>query len=81
MWNFRLVEVNDGHGNKTIGVHEVYYDEENKPQSMTQNPVKLTSCAFEEEDDAESVIRDLEMITKDIKYDKRILKYPEDFNI
>lgn len=39
-WNYRIVQYRDGGG---YGLHEVYYDDEGQPWSMTKNPVSF-SC-------------------------------------
>lgn len=41
-WNYRIVQYEDGSG---FGLHEVYYDEQGHPTSMTQRP-----CSFFSED-------------------------------
>jgi len=74
IWNFRLVKVEDG----TIGVHEVYYDENGKPSSMTE---KVYTLYYEEFEDYEDLKGDLELIIEHLDYDHSILEYPKDFNI
>lgn len=72
VWNYRLVKkAEDG----CIGVHEVYYDENDKPAYMTQDVYTLHS----DEDDYESLKEDLELILKHLAYDHSILEYPKDF--
>lgn len=79
MWNYRLVNSLDDNGIKVTGVHEVYYDEKHRPQTMTKNPVKLDIATYEGQDTSEEMIKDLEMILNDLKLNKLILEYPEDF--
>ena len=75
-WNYRLVKVKD-----RIAVHEVYYDGKSKPESMTLIPETLISCAEDDEDPYLDVVKTLEMILRDLKYDPRVLEYPKDFLI
>lgn len=37
-WNYRIVQYKDGSG---YGLHEVYYDDEGQPWSMTKNPASF----------------------------------------
>jgi len=36
-WNYRILEAEDG----TLGIHEVYYDDNAQPISCTADPVEL----------------------------------------
>ena len=38
-WNYRIVKYADGSG---LGLHEVYYDENNRPCLMSKEPVRFT---------------------------------------
>ena len=39
-WNYRIVQYVDGSG---YGLHEVYYDENGQPWSMTSDPARFVS--------------------------------------
>ena len=48
-WNYRVIK----HAEEQFSIHEVYYDEEGNPQSMTVNPVSAFGETLEElKDDA-----------------------------
>ena len=79
MWDYRLVNSINDDGVKVTGVHEVYYDKKHRPQTMTKNPVTLDIGTYEGQDTSEEMIKDLEMILRDLKSNKKILEYPEDF--
>ena len=38
-WNYRIVKYRDG----SFGLHEVYYDADGKPRSMTEKPAEFTA--------------------------------------
>ena len=71
MWNYRLVKVEDG----SIGVHEVFYDDDDKPSHMVEDVYTLHSDV----DDYENLKEDLELILNHLAYDHSILEYPKDF--
>lgn len=66
-WNYRIVQAENG----TFGIHEVYYDEQARPEFITANPVDL--CDFESLTD----------LTNSIEYLQKALTKPvlniEDF--
>jgi len=68
-WNYRVVK--RGHGEDTFyGIYEVYYDEDGKPEYITENPIYPIGDSVKE-------------LTEDISYmltafGKPILNY-EDF--
>lgn len=43
-WNYRIVQYRDGGG---YGLHEVYYDDDGLPWSMTKQPASFV-CGMEE---------------------------------
>lgn len=73
-WNYRLVKHKDRYGDDWFAVHEAYYEDgEERPHSITKEPIDLGGESMEE------VLDDLELIKKDIlKYKDEILNY-EDF--
>lgn len=44
-WNYRIVKYFDGSG---FGLHEVHYDSDGVPKSMTKEPVRFTGETPEE---------------------------------
>lgn len=63
-WNYRVVKYLDGSG---YGLHEVYYDKENKPWAMTTDPIPFST---DSDEGPETVIKALKMALKDAE------KYP-----
>lgn len=47
-WNHRLVEVDDGDGDKLLLVCEVYYNDDGKPWSRTENASGATGANVDE---------------------------------
>jgi len=41
-WNFRIVKHKHKHGDY-YAIHEVFYNDKNKPRSCTKDPVDITS--------------------------------------
>lgn len=41
-WNYRLMVQPDGSGGIWFEIHEVYYNEEGKPESYTTNPTDVS---------------------------------------
>lgn len=60
-WNYRLVR-----SNNILSIREVYYDENNKVQAMSKNPITIE--AFEDEGESvETVLDILEKIKSSIE--------------
>lgn len=60
-WNFRLVKRADSKSKRVqYGVHEVFYNDQGKPFTMTEDPVDITGESKKETREY------LEMILKDI---------------
>ena len=80
MWNYRLVKTKDKDHYK-IGIHEVYYDKDNKPFACSIEPESL--CLFLEldastEEEIVSELKDnLDYILK--AFNKPILNIDTDF--
>ena len=70
-WNFRIVRYADGSG---YGLHEVYYDERGKPETMTEEPIGLM-CDTDE--GAEGIIRSVGQIVQDLRLP--VLDEPEEW--
>ena len=51
-WNYRIVEYRDGKG---FGLHEVYYDEDGEPATMTETPVGFVGESAEDVRDSVSM--------------------------
>ena len=60
-WNYRIIKYPDENG---YGLHEVYYNEDGSPDTMTKDPIDFV-C--ESEEGPEGIIRDLEMALADAK--------------
>lgn len=44
-WNYRVMSLDGG---KSFGIHEVYYDDEDKPKAYTLNSVRAFGESIEE---------------------------------
>lgn len=40
-WNYRVVRTRDPDGDVYLGIHEVYYDDNDKPESATAHPSRV----------------------------------------
>ena len=38
-WNHRVVRIRDGKGEPLLGIYEVYYDDDGKPEHRTLEPI------------------------------------------
>lgn len=61
-WNYRIVRHHEP--SEWYGLHEVYYDDDGKPTSMTADPVDFV-CDGDE--GSEGLVRSLEMALADAK--------------
>ena len=68
VWNYRIVRHKEGH----FALHEVYYDEDERPFGMTE-PIDFI---FDAEEGPEGLIDALEAALADVKA-MRVLEYEE----
>jgi hypothetical protein len=51
-WNYRFVEVDDGKGGTEVGLYEVYYDDDGKPNGRTKELATISGSTRMEAWDA-----------------------------
>ncbi len=77
MWNYRLVKTKPGEYTR-IGIHEVYYDKENKPCAFTAEPIELyTYLELESSKAVDELKETLEAMR--LALDKSVLDAETDF--
>lgn len=74
-WNYRLLRHLDGRGQIYLAVHEVYYDEEGKPDACTVEPVRLIGQDEEHGDHVNEILKELAMIRRDLMNGAPVLDY------
>ena len=47
-WNFRIISHVTDKGEKWLGIHEVYYDEKEKPQCYSSDPQSVMGESIED---------------------------------
>ena len=52
-WNTRIIKHNE-HGETYYGIHEVYYDKDDKPVMWSDKPIKIV---FEDEEELNTILR------------------------
>lgn len=72
-WNYRIVKYKDGSG---YGLHEVHYDENGQPWSMTDNPINFTAEDSEDESGDAQVREAINRACADAN-ERKILVEPE----
>lgn len=71
-WNHRVVKIEQTNGEIYYGIHEVYYDDDNKVNSWTENPVRVQEESIEEL--RITLERMLKSLDKDIIDEKEMLE-------
>ena len=47
-WNYRIIKSIDEDGEASFGIHEVYYDDSNKPHSCTTEPIVFAAESLDD---------------------------------